>query len=139
VIGPWQRTLSIHNNQKSSMHPAGFEPPIPASQLYTARPLVSAQTVYMIFLKITSNSLLHKHQNIITKNKDACAYFLPCFPEFVQKPDASNYYVGATENSSLSWLNPAMPFQFTVSCGSRHVTLIGCCNRWARGSDTQWR
>jgi hypothetical protein len=82
--------LSIHNNHKkqSSMHPAGFEPTIPASQFYTARPVVSAQTVYRIFLKLTSNSLLHKHQNVSTKNKDARTYFLPCFPEFVQKPNA---------------------------------------------------
>jgi hypothetical protein len=42
------------------------------------------------FFKITSNSLLHKHQNIMTNNKDTRAYFLPCFPELVQKPDASN-------------------------------------------------
>ena len=84
--------LPIQNNHKrqSSMPPAEFEPAIPASQLYTARPLVSAQTVYRRFLNITSNCLLHKHQNIITKNKDTRAYFLPCFPEFVQKPDASN-------------------------------------------------
>jgi hypothetical protein len=72
------------------MNPAGFEPAIPASQLYTARPLVSAQTAYRRFLKITNNSSLHKHQNKITKNKDTRAYFLPCFPEFVQKPEASN-------------------------------------------------
>jgi hypothetical protein len=72
------------------MHPAGFEPAIPASKPYTARALVSAQTVYRRFLKITSNSLLHKHQNTMTKNKDTRAYLLRCFSEFVQKSDASN-------------------------------------------------
>jgi hypothetical protein len=55
------------------MQSEGFEPAVAASQPYTARPLVSAQTVYRIFLKITSNSLLHKQKNIITENKEVRA------------------------------------------------------------------